>query len=114
MKNPKRRFKKDLIKIFIDRLLIGLFLLVALFCGNRIAENLKTADKVRIESANEIANKAGEVWRLVYLYDQEVSKLYSLYQMHSIPSFLLLDNEKVAKIKEEIVKIEKKQTTLKI
>jgi hypothetical protein len=69
MPDNKASFKQDLIKILVDKVLIGIFLVIIGIFSTSFIEKLKSERSFSAELDKIRAEKIGEVWEKVYLYE---------------------------------------------
>lgn len=69
MADDKSSFKEDLIKILVDKLLVGLLLIIVGIWSTNLIERLKSERSFSAELAKIRAEKIAEVWEKVYLYE---------------------------------------------
>ena len=72
MAADKESFRREIIKIIVDKALIGILLVIVGFFSTNITEKLKTERSFSSELNKIRAQKIGEVWEKVYLYEAEV------------------------------------------
>ena len=67
--------KKDLLKILVDKLLIGLILVVAGVFANNLVEKYKSEEGFRTELNKTRVARIGEVWEGLYIYEASVDNV---------------------------------------
>lgn len=76
-----RRF--EIVKIILDKCLIGLLIVIAGLWGNKLVEEYKSAEGFRRDMSRIQATKISEVWEAIYsfedAYDRMITKVMPLY-----------------------------------
>jgi len=68
-------FKRDILKIVIDKLLIGILLLVAGVLANNLVEKYKLDEGFKTELNKTRVSRIGEVWESLYIYEASVDNV---------------------------------------
>lgn len=106
--------REDLLKIIIDKLLIGGLLVIGTLLGNSLLDRYKTLDSARLQTANEMVQKGGEVWQQLYFYEANVDDLENLFSRLEISRTFAVSAQWKREIREieRQIKAQKDQITL--
>jgi hypothetical protein len=69
-----QEFKNDIVKIVIDKLLIGILILIIGLYGNSLLEKYKSAQSFNTDISKIQAKKIGEVWECLYTFEASTDK----------------------------------------
>jgi hypothetical protein len=75
MGSDNSSLKSEILKIVIDKLLIGAILLGLGFAANHMLEQYRNKESFKTELNKTRVAKIGEVWELLYTFEADVDKL---------------------------------------
>lgn len=93
----------EILKIVIDKLLIGAILLGLGFAANHMLEQYRNKESFKTELNKTRVAKVGEVWELLYAFEADVDKLVQEYTKIVLEA--KSDKEQVKKQKEVLTPI---------
>ncbi len=74
-KAKKEEFKYDILKIILDKFLIGVLIIIIGLYGNSILENQKQSLSFNNDLSKIQAQKIGDVWELLYIFEASTDSL---------------------------------------
>lgn len=80
MASADNRFKREIFKIILDKLLIGVLLVVVGVFANYIVEKYKFEEGFRTELNKTRVARIGEVWVNLYIYEASVDNVVDQFR----------------------------------
>lgn len=100
MASSDNQFKREIFKIILDKLLIGVLLVVAGVFANYIVEKYKFEEGFRTELNKTRVARIGEVWENLYIYEASVDNVVD--QFRTIVIEEKSDEEELKRKKKEL------------